>query len=121
PVGALMLHFKKEQLLCALLPRRLTGEIVWAEWGPVPPPMRRGPARLLYALAARRARRIMAISEGTRRTIIHARALALTLAAYRDDRERCLSEGRTARAATLESHAPERTLRAVERAFGLDS
>ncbi len=284
PVGALMLHFKKEQLLCALLPRRLTGEIVWAEWGPVPLPMRRGPARLLYALAARRARRIMAISEGTRRTIIDAgvpaekvdvvpnlvdveavkpdprsrtelraawgageqtlvvgcisrfqrrkrndvvidamahlegdvqlviagegeeeaalreraapygkrvrfepnvrghveaflsacdllvfapsptegeprvivmaqlvgipvvatdpegaqglippgggtivsphhdaRALALTLAAYRDDRERCLSEGRTARAATLESHAPERTLRAVERAFGLDS
>ena len=70
PVGALMLHFKKEQLLCSLLPRRLTGEIVWAEWGPVPPPLRRGPARVLYALAARRARRIMAISEGTRQTVI---------------------------------------------------
>ena len=43
PVSALFLHFKKEQLLCSLLPRKLTGEIVWAEWGPVPPPMRRGP------------------------------------------------------------------------------
>jgi glycosyltransferase involved in cell wall biosynthesis len=282
PVAALLLHFKKEQLLCSLLPRRLTGEIVWAEWGPVPPAMRRGPARLLYALAARRARRIIAISAGTKRTVVDAgvpaekvdivpnlvdveavkpqpgsrvelrqawgageqtlvvgcisrfqrrkrndvpidamahldgdvllvlagegdqeamlreraaphgervrfmpnvrghveaflsacdvlvfapsptegeprvivmaqlvevpviatdaegaqglippgggtivspshdpRALALALAAYRDDRERCLREGRAARAATLESHAPERTLRAVERALGL--
>jgi glycosyltransferase involved in cell wall biosynthesis len=47
------------------------------------------------------------------------RALALVLGAYRDDRERCLREGQTARRATLESHAPERTLRAVERALGL--
>jgi glycosyltransferase involved in cell wall biosynthesis len=70
PVGALLVHFKKEQLLCSLLPRSLTGDIVWAEWGPVPVPMRRGPARWLYALAARRARRIMAVSEGTRRSVI---------------------------------------------------
>jgi phosphatidylinositol alpha-1,6-mannosyltransferase len=280
PVGTLLLHFKKEQLLCSLLPRRLTGEIVWAEWGPVPPPMRHGPARLLYALAARRAHAVIAISAGTRRTVIDAgvpaekvcvipnlvdvdavkpdpvsrtelraqwgagertlvvgcisrfqrrkrndvvidamadldgdvllviagegdqegvlreraapygdrirfapnvrghveaflsacdvlvfapsptegeprvivmaqlvgvpviatdsegalglippgggtivapshdpRALALVLADYRDDRERCLREGQTARAATLESHAPERTLRAVEQAL----
>ncbi|HEV7161796.1 MAG TPA: glycosyltransferase family 4 protein [Solirubrobacteraceae bacterium] len=284
PVSALFLHFKKEQLLCSLLPRRLTGEIVWAEWGPVPPPMRRGLARAIYSLAARRACRIMAISEGTRQTVIDAgvpaekvdvvpnlvdvdavkpdpasrvrlreewgagehtlvvgcisrfqrrkrndvvidamahldgdvllviagegeeeaslreraapygervrfvpnvrghveaflsacdllvfapsptegeprsivmsqlvgvaviatdaegaqglvkpgagmivspahdpRALAAALASYRDDRERCAREGQAARAATLESHAPERTLRAVERAFGLDS
>jgi glycosyltransferase involved in cell wall biosynthesis len=283
PVRALLLHFKKEQLLCSLLPRRLTGDIVWAEWGPVPVPMRRGPARLLYAFAARRARRIIAISEGTRRTIIDVgvpaekvdvvpnlvdveavkpdprsraelreawgvgeqtlvvgcisrfqrrkrndvvidamahlegdvllvlagegeqeamlreraaryadrvrfvpnvrghveaflsacdvlvfapsptegeprvivmaqlvgvpviatdaegaqglippgggtivspshdpRALALVLSAYRDDRERCRREGRTASSATLESHAPERTLRAVEQALGLE-
>lgn len=72
PIGVLFLHFKKEQLLCALLPRRLTGRIVWAEWGPVPPPMRKGPARLIYSLAARRADRIMAISEGTRRTVLGA-------------------------------------------------
>ena len=45
--GTLLLHFKKEQLLCALLPKRLTGEIVWAEWGPVPMQLRRGPARWL--------------------------------------------------------------------------
>jgi glycosyltransferase involved in cell wall biosynthesis len=72
PVGTLLVHFKKEQLLCSLLPRRLTGKIVWAEWGPVPPPMRRGLARALYALAARRARRVIAVSEGTRRTVVQA-------------------------------------------------
>jgi glycosyltransferase involved in cell wall biosynthesis len=70
PVGCVLLHFKKEQLLCSLLPRRLTGEIVWAEWGPIPAQMRHGLARMLYALAARRARRILAVSEGTRRTVI---------------------------------------------------
>jgi glycosyltransferase involved in cell wall biosynthesis len=72
PAGTLLVHFKKEQLLCSLLPKRLTGEIVWAEWGPVPLPMRRGLARLLYALAARRARRVIAVSEGTRRTVVQA-------------------------------------------------
>jgi glycosyltransferase involved in cell wall biosynthesis len=66
----LMLHFKKEQLLCLLLPRRLTGDIVWMEWGPVPPPMRKGPARWIYALAARRTRRIAAVSEGTKRSVV---------------------------------------------------
>jgi glycosyltransferase involved in cell wall biosynthesis len=72
PVGATFVHFKKEQLLVALLPRRLTGEIVWAEWGPVPPNLRGGIPRRLYALAARRARAIMAVSEGTRQTVIDA-------------------------------------------------
>ncbi len=72
PIAVVLVHFKKEQLLCSLLPRRLTGEIVWAEWGPVPPPMRRGPARWLYALAARRARRIIAVSQGTMRTVVAA-------------------------------------------------
>jgi glycosyltransferase involved in cell wall biosynthesis len=70
PVGAVLLHFKKEQLLCSLLPRRLTGEIVWAEWGPVPMQMRRGPGRWLYVLAARRVREIIAVSERTRRTVV---------------------------------------------------
>jgi glycosyltransferase involved in cell wall biosynthesis len=72
PVDVLVLHFKKEQLLCSLLPRRLTGEIVWAEWGPVPMQMRHGIPRRLYALAARRAQRIIAISQGTRDTIVDA-------------------------------------------------
>ncbi len=70
PVQVLLLHFKKEQLLCSLLPRRLTGEIVWAEWGPVPMQLRHGPARMLYALAARRAQRIIAISQGTKESIV---------------------------------------------------
>lgn len=68
--GTTFLHFKKEQLLCALLPRRVTGEIVWAEWGPVPPALRRGLPRRAYALATRRVRRILAVSEGTRQTVI---------------------------------------------------
>jgi glycosyltransferase involved in cell wall biosynthesis len=72
PVGTLLLHFKKEQLLCSLLPSRLTGMIVWAEWGPLPPQMRRGPARWAYALAARRAHSVMAISHGTVRTVVEA-------------------------------------------------
>jgi glycosyltransferase involved in cell wall biosynthesis len=72
PVGVTFLHFKKEQLLCSLLPPQLTGRIAWAEWGPVPPSMRGGLPRLLYALAARRARAIMAVSEGTKRTVVGA-------------------------------------------------
>jgi len=72
PLAGTLLHFKKEQLLCSLLPRRLTGTIVWFEWGPVPPPMRHGPGRLLYALAARRAHQIMAVSKGTADTIVSA-------------------------------------------------
>lgn len=70
PVAVTLLHFKKEQLLCALLPRRLTGKIVWAEWGPVPQQFRDGIGRRVYALAARRAGRIMAVSAGTARSII---------------------------------------------------
>jgi glycosyltransferase involved in cell wall biosynthesis len=72
PVGVVVAHFKKEQLLCSLLPRRLAPAIVWAEWGPVPPAMRSGPARWCYALAARRALRVFAVSEGTRRSVIEA-------------------------------------------------
>lgn len=72
PVAVTLLHFKKEQLLCSLLPKRLTGEIVWAEWGHVPAIMRRGVPGGLYALAARRTHRIMAVSEGTRRTVVEA-------------------------------------------------
>jgi glycosyltransferase involved in cell wall biosynthesis len=72
PVAVTIVHFKKEQLLCSLLPARLTGRLVWAEWGPVPFAMRRGVAARLYALAARRVRRVMAVSEGTRRTVIEA-------------------------------------------------
>lgn len=46
-------------------------------------------------------------------------ALARTLALYRDDVKRRRDEGAVARAVTLDSHDPERTLDAVECAFGL--
>jgi glycosyltransferase involved in cell wall biosynthesis len=72
PVAVTLLHFKKEQLLCALLPHRLTGRVVWAEWGPVPEPLRAGLPRLLYALAARRVTRVLAVSAGTRDSIVAA-------------------------------------------------
>lgn len=72
PIAVLLLHFKKEQLLCSLLPRSLTGEIVWAEWGPVPMQMRRGIPRWLYAQAARRASKVIAISQGTKSTVVAA-------------------------------------------------
>ena len=38
----LLLHFKKEQLLAPRLPAELRPRVAWAEWGPVPPPMRGG-------------------------------------------------------------------------------
>lgn len=69
PIDVLLVHYKKEQLMAALVPRRLARTVVWAEWGPVPFEFRRGLPRLLYVLAARRAARIAAISEGTRRSI----------------------------------------------------
>ena len=72
PVAVTLLHFKKEQLLCSLLPRRLTGRIVWAEWGHVPAAMRRGLPRMVYALAARRAAGIMAVSQGTKDSVAQA-------------------------------------------------
>ncbi len=72
PFGVVLVSFKKEQLLIRLLPKRLTGPIVWVEWGPVPKQMRRGPGRVAYALAARRARRVLAVSAGTADTVVGA-------------------------------------------------
>lgn len=66
----LLLHYKKEQLLAALLPVRLGRAIVWAEWGPLPPEFRRGPARLVFLAAARRTQHVLAVSEGTRRSLV---------------------------------------------------
>jgi glycosyltransferase involved in cell wall biosynthesis len=70
PYDVLLLHFKKEQLLCATLPSRLRRTTVWAEWGPVPAQFRAGPPRRAYLAAARRVRLVMAISEGTRRSVV---------------------------------------------------
>lgn len=69
PYDALLVHFKKEQLLAAMLPARLRARLAWAEWGPVPLPFRTGAPRRAYVAAARRARVILAISDGTRRSV----------------------------------------------------
>jgi glycosyltransferase involved in cell wall biosynthesis len=70
PYDVLLLHYKKEQLLGPGLPPALRPQIAWAEWGPVPRQMRRGPGRALYARAAAGADPIFAISAGTRDSVI---------------------------------------------------
>jgi glycosyltransferase involved in cell wall biosynthesis len=69
PYDVLMVHYKKEQLLAGMLPAELRRTVVWAEWGPVPFPLRRGLPRRAYLAAARRAALVMAISEGTLRSV----------------------------------------------------
>ena len=72
PYDVLLLHFKKEQLLTLALPRSLRATCVWAEWGPLPAPLRHGAANLVYRLAARRADVALAVSKGTRATLVAA-------------------------------------------------
>jgi glycosyltransferase involved in cell wall biosynthesis len=72
PYDALLVHFKKEQLLAPMLPRRLRPVLAWAEWGPVPPPLRRGPANRAYAWAARDVDAVLAVSAGTRASVVAA-------------------------------------------------
>jgi glycosyltransferase involved in cell wall biosynthesis len=72
PYDVLLLHFKKEQLLAPLLPRRLRPRVAWAEWGPVPVQLRSGPPGRLYRRAARDVSAVLAVSEGTRRSLIAA-------------------------------------------------
>jgi glycosyltransferase involved in cell wall biosynthesis len=69
PYDILMVHYKKEQLLAGGLPAALRRTVVWAEWGPVPFPLRRGLPRKAYLSAAERAALVLAISEGTRRSV----------------------------------------------------
>jgi glycosyltransferase involved in cell wall biosynthesis len=69
PYDVLLVHYKKEQLLARWLPPRLRATLVWAEWGPVPFPLRRGLPRRMYLGAADRAAAVLAISEGTRRGV----------------------------------------------------
>ncbi len=69
PYDVLLVHYKKEQLLVRMLPRRLRRTVVWAEWGPVPYPLRKGLPRRAYLAAAAEAKLVMAISEGTRRSV----------------------------------------------------
>jgi glycosyltransferase involved in cell wall biosynthesis len=70
PYDILMVHYKKEQLLARLLPAELRRTVVWEEWGPVPFPLRKGPPRSAYLAAARQAALVMAVSEGTRQSVV---------------------------------------------------
>ena len=72
PYDVLLVHYKKEQLLGATLPKRLRAQLVWAEWGPVPREMRHGLGRLAYVAAARRTPLVLAVSAGTRDSICSA-------------------------------------------------
>jgi glycosyltransferase involved in cell wall biosynthesis len=65
PIDVLLMHYKKEQLLSALVPRSVAGARVWAEWGPLPPQVRSGWARLAYAQASRCADVVIAESPAT--------------------------------------------------------
>ena len=69
PYDVLMVHYKKEQLLVRHLMPELARTVVWAEWGPVPFPLRKGYPRRAYLDAAARAVLVMAVSEGTRRSV----------------------------------------------------
>lgn len=70
PYDILLVHYKKEQLLTASLPSALARTVVWAEWGPVPFPLRQGLPRRAYLRAGKRVPLVMAISEGTRRSVV---------------------------------------------------
>ncbi len=70
PYDVLMVHYKKEQLMAPLLPPRMRRGLVWAEWGPVPYPLRRGLPQRMYVAASRRARLVMAVSAGTRASLL---------------------------------------------------
>ena len=70
PIDVFVPHFKKEQLMSALLGRSLAPAVVWAEWGEVPHEFRTGPARLAYVTAARRAEAILAVSDNARRSLL---------------------------------------------------
>jgi glycosyltransferase involved in cell wall biosynthesis len=69
PYDVLILHYKKEQLMASMLPSRLRSTLVWKEWGPVPYPLRSGFPRRAYVAAARRVSIVMAVSEGTRKSV----------------------------------------------------
>jgi glycosyltransferase involved in cell wall biosynthesis len=69
PYDVLMVHYKKEQLLAGMLPAEARATIVWAEWGPVPFPLRKGIPHRAFLAVAERAALVMAVSEGTRRSL----------------------------------------------------
>lgn len=70
PYDVLLVHYKKEQLLASMLPKRLRPSLVWCEWGPIPFPLRTGAPRQAYLAAGRRADLVLAISKGTRDNVV---------------------------------------------------
>ncbi len=76
PYDVLLVHYKKEQLLTLGLWRRRKRAdrplCVWAEWGPVPFELRKGLPNALYRRAAGKADLVLAISAGTRQSVIDA-------------------------------------------------
>jgi glycosyltransferase involved in cell wall biosynthesis len=70
PYDVLLVHYKKEQLMTRMLPAKERRTVVWSEWGPVPFPLRKGLPRRAYLAAAQDAALVMAISEGTRRSVV---------------------------------------------------
>lgn len=69
PYDVLLVHYKKEQLMVRWLPERLRATLVWAEWGPIPFPLRRGLPRRMYVRASQDAAAIMAVSAGTKESV----------------------------------------------------
>jgi glycosyltransferase involved in cell wall biosynthesis len=69
PYDVLLVHYKKEQLMARMLPAELSRTVVWSEWGPVPFPLRKGLPRRAYLRAAEPVPLVMAVSEGTRRSV----------------------------------------------------
>ena len=72
PYDVLLVHFKKEQLLAAALPRELRARLCWAEWGPVPFPLRTGLPNRAFRRAGAGVHAVLAVSSGTRDSLIEA-------------------------------------------------
>jgi len=72
PYDVLLVHFKKEQLLAAALPARLRARLCWAEWGPVPFPLRHGIPNRAFARAGADVHAALAVSSGTRDSLVEA-------------------------------------------------
>lgn len=98
PYDVLLVHYKKEQLMACWLPKRLRATLAWAEWGPVPFPLRRGVPRRIYVAAARRAATVMAVSPGTKASLVSVgvppEKIAYVPNAMRTDEIRFSFEGR---------------------------
>ena len=119
PYDVLLLHYKKEQLLAPGLPPPLRPRVAWCEWGPVPRQMRQGPGRWAYARAGRGVSAVMAISEGTRESVIAAGVAAEKVTylpnAMRTEEIRFSAEGRVRVRAELGIPADAFTVGCVSR------